>query len=113
LQALVLLNDPTYVEAARVLAGRVIREGGTAANDRLRLAFRLVLARAPTPEEAAVLTALYEKHARQYAANVEAAKKLLEVGQTRPPDGVPPAELAAWTSVTRAILNLHETITRD
>jgi hypothetical protein len=113
LQALVLLNDPTYVEAARVLAARAMREGGAATSDRLRCAFRLALARAPAPRESELLTALYEKHLRQYAADPEAAKRLLQIGDARPPDDLSVVELAAWTSVTRALLNLHESITRD
>jgi hypothetical protein len=112
-QALVLLNDPTYVEAARVLAVRMISEGGAATPDRLRWAFRLVLARQPTPRETEMLTALFENHLRQYTADPEAAKKLLQVGNARVPDDLSVTELAACTSVTRVLLNLHESITRD
>jgi hypothetical protein len=111
-QALTLLNDPTYVEAARVLAERTIREGGPAPADRIKWAFNQAVNRAPTAEEAKLLSALLEKHATNYAGNVEAAKKLVATGARAVPTDLNPSELAAWTSVARVILNLHETITR-
>ncbi|MGP0066086.1 MAG: PSD1 and planctomycete cytochrome C domain-containing protein [Isosphaeraceae bacterium] len=113
LQALVLLNDPTYVEAARVLAARVIREAGTNPSARLDRAFRLALTRPPRPEESAVLTRLLIKHRRQYQDDPASARDLLAIGDAPPPQSVTPAELAAWTSITRVLLNLHETITRN
>jgi hypothetical protein len=113
LQALVLLNDPTYVEAARALAERVMGEGGNAVESRLHFAFRRVLSRIARPEEAQLLTALHERHLKQYRADPKAAAELLRVGHRPVPAGVDAAELAAWTSVARVLLNLHETITRD
>ncbi len=112
-QALVLLDDPTYVEAARVFAERIIREGGGGVHARLHWAFRQALSRAPAPAEEHVLTDLLVQHSRAYGADREAARRLVRVGDWRPAVGVDPAELAAWTSVARVILNLHETITRD
>src|SRR5262249_6563968 len=111
-QALVLLNDPTYVEAARVFAERIIKEGGTSANDRAKWAFACALSRQPRDEEVKVLADLYARHAREYAQDTEAARKLLATGDHPLPADADVAELAAWTSVARAILNLHETITR-
>jgi hypothetical protein len=113
LQALVLLNDPTYVEAARVFAARIIREGGAAPAERVTFALRLALGRDARPDEVAILVGLYEKHAQQYTAAPAAASELLQVGEAKPPADAPASELAAWTSVARAILNLHETITRE
>jgi hypothetical protein len=113
LQALVLLNDPTYVEAARAFAERVIKEGGTSASERLNQAYRLALSRAIQPSEAKVLTELYEKHLNEYRADKAAAQKLLNIGERPMPKEMDIAELAAWTSVTRTILNLHEAITRN
>ena len=113
LQALVLLNDPTYVEAARALAARVIREGGADPAVRLERAFGLALARPPRPEEASLLLNLLGRHYDQYTADPAAARALLGVGDLPAPTGIEPAELAAWTSVARVILNLHETITRS
>ncbi len=113
LQSLVLLNDPTYVEAARGLAQRMIREAGPAMPDRVRLGFELAVGRPPLPAEAGLLVDLYQKHHKHYAADEKAARALVEIGQSKPPSDIPLAELAACTSVARVILNLHETITRN
>ncbi|HEX7377709.1 MAG TPA: DUF1553 domain-containing protein, partial [Pirellulales bacterium] len=112
LQALVLLNDPTYVEAARALAARLSRETSPDTTQRIRFAWREALGRDPTPEETAVLAKLYETNRAAYAAEPAAASELAQNGDLKPPAGADPVELAAWTAVTRAILNLHETITR-
>jgi mono/diheme cytochrome c family protein len=112
-QALALLNDPTYVEAARTFAERVIREGGSDAPRRLSWAFEQALSRKPGAEEVRVLTALLEKHGKKYAEDKEAAKKLVGTGARSVPTDLNASELAAWTSVARVILNLHETITRS
>jgi len=110
-QALVLLNDPTYVEAARVLASKALeREGDDAA--RLTWAFAQVTSRQPTPDELAVLTALIAKHRKEYTAEPETAGEVLRIGAAAVPEGQSPSELAAWTSATRVLLNLSETITR-
>lgn len=111
-QALVLLNDPTYVESARVLAALVVSSGSADTPARLEFAFRRVLSRAPRPEEVKVLTELLAKHQKEFAADPESAKKLLAVGDAPAPAG-DAGELAAWTSVCRVLLNLHETITRN
>jgi hypothetical protein len=112
-QALVLLNDPTYVEAARVLASRILKEGGADTRSRLDWAWRQALGRKPRADELAVVSDVLKKHLAQYAHDPAAAKAVLEVGLAQPPKDVSPAELAAWTSVARIILNLHETITRS
>jgi hypothetical protein len=112
-QALVLLNDPTYVEAARVLAARVLREGGTTFDARLRFAFARALQRPPNPEESRVLGTLLQKGRAEFAKDPAAARKLIAVGQAPGAKNVSPVELAAWTQVTRAILNLPELITRS
>ena len=111
-QALALLNDTTYVEAARVFAERIVREGGAAPRERLNYAFARAVNRTPTDEEAAVLTGLLDKHSKKYAADADAAKKLVAAGARPVPTDLNPSELAAWTSVARVVLNLHETITR-
>jgi hypothetical protein len=112
-QALVLLNDPTYVEAARAFAERILKEGGATAADRVAFAFRRALSRKPTAKEAQVLGELQAKHLEQYKADAKAAEQALAVGQAAVPKDVDAAELASWTSVARAVLNLHETITRE
>jgi mono/diheme cytochrome c family protein len=113
LQALVLLNDPTYVEAARAFAERIVREGGDGTEPRLQFAYRQALCRKAQPAELNVLASLYEQHLQQYKADKQAADGLLRVGDRPAPADLDAAELAAWTSVARALLNLHETITRN
>jgi mono/diheme cytochrome c family protein len=112
-QALALLNDPTYVEAARVFAERILRKGGTSFASRLRFAYARALQRAPNEDESRVLRALLEKARREFAADPRAAKHLVAVGQHVSKPDLAPAELAAWTQVARAILNLPELITRS
>jgi hypothetical protein len=113
LKALVLLNDPTYVEAARVFAELIMHNGGSSPAERLDYALRRALSRPPRPAEAQVLLPLYEKHLRQYSADTKAANELLSVGARPKASDLDAAELAAWTNVARAILNLHATITRN
>lgn len=107
-QALTLLNDPTYVEAARAFAARMAREGAASPSERITWAYRQALSRAPLPEELEVVTALYEKHLADYSADADAAATVVSTGQPAPPNDIEPAELAAWTSVARVMLNLHE-----
>ena len=112
-QALVLLNDSTYVEAARGLATKMIRDGGASIEQRIEFAFRRAVARPPRKNETAVLSQLYRQQAMRYQADEKAAGKLIGVGELPKPENITPTELAAWMSVARAILNLHETITRN
>ena len=112
-QALVLLNDPTYVEAARAFAARMILDGGDDNRARVRWAWRQALGRIPHDNELAVAIKLLDQHRRQFADDVSSANDLLHVGQAPIPRAIDPIELAAWTSVARLILNLHETIVRN
>jgi hypothetical protein len=111
-QALVLLNDPQFVEAAKAFAFKTLREGGPNDAARVGWAFARATGRAPKPAEADVLAGLLAKHRTEFAAKPEDAKKLLAVGDLPLPKDAKPEELAAWVSVCRTILNLHETITR-
>jgi len=113
LQSLVLLNDPTYVEAARAFAELVLRHGGSSTSDRLQFAFRRAVSRNATEAEIAVLEKLLAKHLTQYRADPKAAGELLAVGAKPSASDVDKSELAAWTDVARVILNLHETMTRN
>jgi len=113
LQALVLLNDPEFVEAARALAARAIAEGGPEPVDRARYLLRRAVGRVPEDREAAVLVELVAAERARFAADPEAARALVSVGASAPPDGVEPRELAAWTSAARAVLNMQETYTRN
>ena len=111
-QALTLLNDPTFVEAARLLAGRLLNDK-SASNDetRLNLAYLLALARTPREKEATSQLAFLNRQRQHYRANTADAEKLLKVGLAPQPAG-DVVESAAWTSLCRVILNSHETITR-
>jgi hypothetical protein len=111
-QALVLLNDPTYVEAARAFAARVLRECSRRPEDRLNRAWQLALQRDPRPSEAETLRKLLDRHLTDYRANPAAARALISPG-IAPTDGLDAAELAAWTHIARVLLNLHETVTRS
>jgi hypothetical protein len=111
LQALNLLNDPTFTEAARVLASRLLAEPEGEKNLVTRAWFRC-LSRPPTAEEIQILGEFHAQELERFTANPEAAAQLLTVGAMPPPKDLPPVSLAAATSLSRAILNLHETITR-
>ncbi len=110
LQALDLLNDPSFVEAARALATRAI-EGSADRAERLRTIFERTLARRPTAEEFALLARLWEQQLARYQDAPADAAALLSVGLQPVPEGIPAPELAAYTSAARAVLNLHEAIT--
>jgi hypothetical protein len=109
-QALTLLNDPSFVEAARVLAHRVARERADT-DGRLDRAFRLAVGRAPRAAELEGLRALLGRQLERYRAAPADAAKLLRVGLAPTPTDRP-EELAAWTQVCRALLNTQEVVTR-
>jgi hypothetical protein len=110
-QALVLLNDPSYVEAARAFATLVVEKAPEP--ERLRWAWQRALQREPSQEEIKTVTPVLERHRAMYRENPAAAAEFLSVGQAPIPKNVDPGELAAWTHVARILLNLHETITRS
>jgi hypothetical protein len=112
-QALVLLNDPTYVEAARGFAVRMIREGGDDASSRIAWGFRQSLQRLPRTEEMEPLLELLKRHEDRYASDPTSAQKLLATGNAPVPEDLDPAEVATWTHVARVLLSLHETLTRS
>jgi len=112
-QALILLNDPTYVEAARAFAGRILTECRGSVDDRLAWAWQRALQRDPRSDEAAIARDLLAGHLKAYRAQPEAEKPFVKVGFAPVPEGLDSAELAAWTHVARVLLNLHETITRS
>ena len=111
-QALVLLNDPTFVEAAHGLAERTLQSAEPETARRIDWIWKEVLSRLPEKTEAEVLTKVYERHRTQYEADPESAKQLLNVGTLPVNESLDTVELAAWTSVARVVLNLNETITR-
>jgi len=109
--ALVLLNDPTFVEAARKLAERVFTTADTD-EARLNTLWRQAVSRFPDDEEKSLLAGLLARRRREYLADPQAATKLLAVGISPRNDSIDPAELAAWTATARAVLNLREAIGR-
>lgn len=111
-QALTLLNDPTFVEAARVFAARVLSSVSGPDTDKLNAAFTRALARLPNQAERGSLLAFLAVQKEQYRQAPDAAEKLIRVGNLPPAHDPNKVELAAWTQVCRVILNLHETITR-
>jgi hypothetical protein len=113
LQSLVLLNDPIYVESARAFAERVLKEAPADPSARVDAMFRLALGRAAKESEKQLLTQLVAKHQAEFAADPQAAKSLLAIGEHRSDSGIAPEELAAWASAARTILNLHATVTRN
>jgi len=113
LQALVLLNDPTYVEAARALAQRMMKEGGKSPADRVTFAFRLATDRVPSAGEKAVLLETFKGQLADFRRQQADAAKLLSVGESKYDTRLDKNELAAWTTVASMILNLDETITKQ
>ena len=111
-QALVLLNDPTYVEAARVFAERMLAEGGSDLTSQIQWAYREALSRDAREAEIGLLQQLYQSQLAGFTADEESAVKLVSTGIAPEADDASPAEMAAATAVTRAIFNLHEMITR-
>jgi hypothetical protein len=113
LQALELLNDVTYVEAARQLAQRMLTEGGRTPEERIAFAFRRVTARTPTDKELHVLARGLERYRQTYAGDKEAALRLLRHGDTRIDERLDPIQWAAYATTAGVILNLDETITKE
>jgi hypothetical protein len=113
LQALELLNDLTYVEAARQLAQLMLEQGGSSVDERLSFAFRRALARGPSARELDVLKRGLERYRRVYSADQTAALDLVKLGETAPDPRVDPVQLAAYTATAGVILNLDETITLE
>ena len=111
-QALTLLNDPTFVEASRVFAGRLLAMKVASDEQRVDLAFQRALSRTAKPAERESLGKFLGAQREYYGAHPDDAKKLLRIGLAAEAKTVGEPELAAWTQVCRVVLNLHETITR-
>jgi hypothetical protein len=108
LQSLVLMNDPQFIEASRVLAERLLKLPDTSLNDRLSRAFRQVTGRAPLPREQEILQQLYREQRDHFASQPDAAAQLIKTGE-RPVDAsLPPVELAATTMVVSTLMNHDE-----
>jgi hypothetical protein len=111
-QALTLLNDPSFVEAARVFAAHLLQGKTTSDATRLDAAYRKALGRPIKPQEQKSLLAFLKTIRGEYRKRPEDATKLLTVGNTPAPTNIDPIELASWATVCRVVLNLQETITR-
>ena len=111
-QALVLLNDPTYVEASRVFAERILQHGGDTDGERLAWAFERALSRQPSAGERDILLRLAGERTAHFAANAGAAKAAAAAGEWPAATALKPERVAAWAAVSRAILNLYETTSR-
>ena len=111
-QALALLNDPTYVEAARHLAERMINEGGEKPSDRVRYGYKLAMAQDPGADKGWILIQGLDEYGSYFDMHPEEAKALIEVGDSEPDGSIEDAELAAYTALASVLLNLDEFITR-
>jgi hypothetical protein len=112
LQALLMMNDTQYVEAARALAGRAMKEGGPSPSDRLTWMFRTATCRTPDAPELTELQATYRDLVAKYHRDVEAARKLVAAGNGKMDPATATAELAAYTMIANLILNLDEVLTK-
>ena len=112
LQALVTMNDTQWIEAARALAERVIKEGGKQPTQRIQYLSELVLAHDPSPQMQSILQKSFEQMQQHYAADPKAAHDLISVGEKRSDPAIPAPQLAAWTMVASEMLNLDETLNK-
>ncbi len=113
MQALDLMNDVTFVEAARALGQRMMKEGGAEPAARLRYGFRLLLSRYPSAEETRTLLDSLNYHRDYFSSRPEAAAKLLAQGESKPDAALRPDELAAYATVANLIMNLDEAVTKQ
>ncbi len=112
LQSLVLMNDPTYVECARLLAQIMIREGGQDLNDRIDAGFQRAVSRKALPEEQLILSQILETAKQRFTVKPASAQAFNAIGATTPDASFDPVELASWTVVASTLLNLDETISK-
>ncbi len=113
LQALLLLNDVVFVEAARGMGSRMMLEGGTTEPERITWGMRLATSRPPTSEELKILQEELTSYRQSFQANAVAAKALVNIGESKPNETLAVDELAAYTALARLLLNLDETITKE
>ena len=112
LQALVLLNDVQFIEAARRLAEKVIADGGDSVESRVNYIYRSVLARPPSQKELGIVSSLFNEHLEEFQADPEAAKQLLSLGESGRNEELNSTELGAWTMIVHLVFNLSETVTK-
>ena len=107
------LNDPAFFEAAQHLALRIVKEGGPAPSERIKLGFRLCVARQPQEREWQEMLALWKQQSSRFSQGSHSREALSIVGDLAWPSGIPVWEEAAWTVVANVLLNLDETITKN
>src|SRR5262249_55324518 len=115
-QALMTLNEPVFMDCARALAARALAEGGQSDGERVSYAFRRCVSRKPTSDESAALLTLLTSEVKRFAQPGAKAWELAATERAHPPkhaQHATPAQLAAWTVVSRVLLNLDETITKE
>ncbi|MCH8829802.1 MAG: DUF1553 domain-containing protein, partial [Planctomycetes bacterium] len=113
LQALTLLNEVTFVEAARVLAEAAMTRGGNTPASRITFLFRRATARRPNPTELKILSSGFRAHLKKYKSDRQAAEELISSGEAPRNKKLDPAELAAYTTIANLILNLDEVVTKE
>ena len=113
LQALITLNEPQFVEAARAFGQRILKEAGPSPTERITFAYRVALCREPKPGEITALADLVLRQKNRFAADKKKADELLRIGES-PRDGtIDPVEHAAWTILASTLFNLDEFLTRN
>lgn len=112
LQALVLMNDVQFIEAARKFAERIMLEGGVGVQERVTFAFRSVLSRRPSQSELGSISQLFDEYLAEFKQDAEGAGKLLSAGESPRNEALEVSELGAWTMIAHLLLNLSETVTR-
>jgi hypothetical protein len=113
LQALNLMDDVTFVEAARFIGQRMMKEGGVTPDQRLRFGFRLVTGHSPSPAELSILRGSLDFHAKYFSGKPKEAEAYLTQGESPPDPKLDRAELAAYASVGSLLLNLDEAMTKE
>ena len=113
LQALTMLNEKAFVEAARKFGERILNEGGSTVQDKVEFAFRTVTGRLPNSAEMSVLISAFRDYRAAYAEDIESAKKLIAVGESKPDKNLNPSQLAAATTFANMLLNLDEVVTKE
>jgi hypothetical protein len=113
MQALVLMNDEQFVEAARQFGRRMLTTGGESDRDKLVFGFRSVTSRFPTTKELNILVAVLGDHRQRYQEDQEAAQQLIHIGASAVDETLDAQELASWTMIGNLLLNLNETITKN
>ena len=112
LQALMLMNDPQFLEAARALAERILKEGGPTIQEQLAFGFELATARLPDEREISILQSTLENHLSQFQSDPESAQQLIKIGESMASESIETIKLAAWTMIANLILNLDEVLTK-